>query len=53
VLPEFEELATVLVCEDDDPTGELLCDHLTRIASGPRTTDPATAAHGISAAGLG
>jgi hypothetical protein len=24
-----EELATVVVCEDDDPTRELLCDHLT------------------------
>jgi DNA-binding response OmpR family regulator len=29
VLPEIDELATVLVCEDDDPTRELLCDHLT------------------------
>jgi DNA-binding response OmpR family regulator len=29
VLPEIEELATVVVCEDDDPTRELLCDHLT------------------------
>ena len=29
MLPEIEELATVLVCEDDDPTRELLCDHLT------------------------
>jgi CheY-like chemotaxis protein len=29
VLPEIEELATVLVCEDDDPTRELLCDQLT------------------------
>jgi DNA-binding response OmpR family regulator len=29
VLPEIEELATVIVCEDDDPTRELLCDHLT------------------------
>ncbi len=29
VLPQIEELATVLVCEDDDPTRELLCDHLT------------------------
>jgi DNA-binding response OmpR family regulator len=28
VLPEIEELATVVVCEDDDPTRELLCDHL-------------------------
>jgi DNA-binding response OmpR family regulator len=24
-----EEVATVVVCEDDDPTRELLCDHLT------------------------
>jgi DNA-binding response OmpR family regulator len=29
VLPEVEELATVVVCEDDEPTRELLCDHLT------------------------
>jgi DNA-binding response OmpR family regulator len=29
VLPQIEELATVVVCEDDDPTRELLCDHLT------------------------
>jgi len=29
VLPEIEELATVVVCEDNDPTRELLCDHLT------------------------
>jgi DNA-binding response OmpR family regulator len=28
-VPEIEELATVVVCEDDDPTRELLCDHLT------------------------
>ena len=28
VLPETEELATVVVCEDDEPTLELLCDHL-------------------------
>src|SRR3954447_6015604 len=29
VLPNVEELATVVVCEDDDATRELLCDHLT------------------------
>jgi DNA-binding response OmpR family regulator len=29
VLPNVEELATVVVCEDDDSTRELLCDHLT------------------------
>jgi DNA-binding response OmpR family regulator len=29
VLPSVEEVATVVVCEDDDPTRELLCDHLT------------------------
>src|SRR4051795_4537125 len=29
MLPSVEELATVVVCEDDDPTRELLCDHLT------------------------
>ncbi len=29
MLPNVEELATVVVCEDDDTTRELLCDHLT------------------------
>ncbi len=29
MLPEIEELATLVVCEDDDATRELLCDHLT------------------------
>jgi DNA-binding response OmpR family regulator len=29
VLPEIEPIGTVVVCEDDDPTRELLCDHLT------------------------
>ncbi|HET9121179.1 MAG TPA: response regulator transcription factor [Solirubrobacterales bacterium] len=29
MLPNVEELATVVVCEDDDSTRELLCDHLT------------------------
>jgi DNA-binding response OmpR family regulator len=29
MLPEIEERATVVVCEDDAPTLELLCDHLT------------------------
>jgi DNA-binding response OmpR family regulator len=29
VLPEREELATVVICEDDEPTLELLCDNLT------------------------
>jgi DNA-binding response OmpR family regulator len=29
MLPEVEDLATVVVCEDDDPTRELLCDQLT------------------------
>jgi DNA-binding response OmpR family regulator len=29
VLPETQKLATVVVCEDDEPTLELLCDHLT------------------------
>jgi DNA-binding response OmpR family regulator len=29
VLPNVEDLATVVVCEDDDPTRELLCDQLT------------------------
>lgn len=29
MLPEALDLATVVVCEDDDPTRSLLCDHLT------------------------
>ena len=29
MLPQVDELATVVVCEDDEPTRELLCDHLT------------------------
>ena len=29
MLPEIDELATVVVCEDDAATLELLCDHLT------------------------
>ena len=29
MLPEVEQVATVVVCEDDEPTLELLCDHLT------------------------
>ena len=28
MLPETQQLATVVVCEDDEPTLELLCDHL-------------------------
>jgi DNA-binding response OmpR family regulator len=28
MLPQVEELATLVVCEDDEPTRELLCDHL-------------------------
>jgi DNA-binding response OmpR family regulator len=28
VLPEREELATLVICEDDEPTLELLCDNL-------------------------
>ena len=29
MLPRTEKIATVVVCEDDEPTLELLCDHLT------------------------
>ncbi len=29
MLPEIDPVATVVVCEDDEPTLELLCDHLT------------------------
>ena len=30
MLPTVDKLATVVVCDDDEPTRELLCDHLTR-----------------------
>ena len=43
MLPEIEELATLVVCEDDDPTRELLCDHLTadryRVLPAPSASD--------------
>ena len=43
MLPEIEEHATVVVCEDDDPTRELLCDHLTadryRVLPAPSASD--------------
>jgi DNA-binding response OmpR family regulator len=43
VFPEIEELATLVVCEDDDPTRELLCDHLTadryRVLPAPSASD--------------
>jgi DNA-binding response OmpR family regulator len=43
VLPRVEELATLVVCEDDDPTRELLCDHLTadryRALAAPSASD--------------
>ena len=43
MLPEIEELATVVVCEDDEPTRELLCDHLTadryRVLPAPSASD--------------
>ena len=29
MLPKRDEIATIVVCEDDEPTLELLCDHLT------------------------
>ena len=29
MLPQPETVATLVVCEDDTPTLELLCDHLT------------------------
>jgi len=29
VLPQRQDIASVVVCEDDEPTLELLCDHLT------------------------
>jgi DNA-binding response OmpR family regulator len=43
MLPEVDELATVVVCEDDEATLELLCDHLTadryRALAAPSASD--------------
>lgn len=43
MLPETEELATLVVCDDDDPTRELLSDHLTadryRVLPAPSASD--------------
>jgi DNA-binding response OmpR family regulator len=43
VLPRTEQTATVVVCEDDEPTRELLCDHLTadryRVLPAPSASD--------------
>src|SRR3954471_8507414 len=43
MLPNVEELATVVVWEDEDPTRELLCDHLTadryRVLPAPSASD--------------
>jgi DNA-binding response OmpR family regulator len=43
MLPEREEIATIVVCEDDDATLDLLCDHLTadrfEVLPAPTATD--------------
>ena len=43
MLPEITETATLVVCEDDEPTRELLCDHLTadryRVLPAPSASD--------------
>jgi DNA-binding response OmpR family regulator len=43
VLPRTEQKATLVVCEDDEPTRELLCDHLTadryRVLPAPSASD--------------
>ncbi|HEX2372294.1 MAG TPA: response regulator transcription factor [Solirubrobacterales bacterium] len=49
MLPEVEQLATVVVCEDDEPTLELLCDHLTadryRALAAPSASDALRLCH--------
>jgi DNA-binding response OmpR family regulator len=49
MLPESEPLATVVVCEDDEPTLELLCDHLTadryRALAAPSASDALRLCH--------
>jgi DNA-binding response OmpR family regulator len=43
MLPQSEEIASVVVCEDDEPTLTLLCDHLTadryRVLPAPEASD--------------
>ena len=49
MLPEVDQLATVVVCEDDEPTLELLCDHLTadryRALAAPSASDALRLCH--------
>jgi len=49
MLPEVDPLATVVVCEDDEPTLELLCDHLTadryRALQAPSASDALRLCH--------
>jgi DNA-binding response OmpR family regulator len=49
MLPEIEPVATVVVCEDDEPTLELLCDHLTadryRALQAPSASDALRLCH--------
>ena len=49
MLPEVDELATVVVCEDDEATLELLCDHLTadryRALAAPSASDALRLCH--------
>jgi hypothetical protein len=49
MLPEVDQLATVVVCEDDEATLELLCDHLTadryRALAAPSASDALRLCH--------
>ena len=49
MLPEVDEVATVVVCEDDEPTLELLCDHLSadryRVLAAPTASDALRLCH--------
>jgi DNA-binding response OmpR family regulator len=49
MLPEADQLATVVVCEDDEATLELLCDHLTadryRALAAPSASDALRLCH--------
>jgi DNA-binding response OmpR family regulator len=49
MLPEVDEVATVVVCEDDEATLELLCDHLTadryRALAAPSASDALRLCH--------
>jgi hypothetical protein len=56
MLPDVDQLGTVVVCEDDEPTLELLCEHLTadryRALPAPSASDALRLCHFKQSEGL-